>query len=264
MGVRYNKENLQEAVEHSSNWSDVCRHFGLNPLGGSQGHLKERCLYFGINFNHFCGSRWSKGKSLPKRMSIDELLSNPKSISSRIRNRLIDEGIKTAQCEVCGLVTWQGEPITLELDHKDSNHFNNKLENLQILCANCHGVKTRKSRIQRRKPRLVYSVPLVKRTKRKKNCVERICSKCGGPVSKKSKQQICWTCWGIVERKVIRPSIDVLLKEIQETSYVAVGKKYGVSDNAIRKWIKISNRSPKPLSLRDGESDDGEAAPLRA
>ena len=46
-------------------------------------------------------------------------------------------------------------------------------------------------------------------------------------------------CRALARRKVIRPSLDILLKEIEETNFVSVGKKYGVSDNAIRKWIKI-------------------------
>jgi hypothetical protein len=52
--------------------------------------------------------------------------------------RLIEEGIKEARCECCGLSTWNGKPIPLELHHKDLNHYNNDLDNLQILCSNCH------------------------------------------------------------------------------------------------------------------------------
>jgi hypothetical protein len=43
-------------------------------------------------------------------------------------------------------------------------------------------------------------------------------------------------------RKVERPSYDVLMQEIAETSFLAVGKKYGVSDNAVRKWVKTYQR----------------------
>ena len=52
--------------------------------------------------------------------------------------RLIDDGIKEARCECCKLSEWMGKPIPLELHHKDGNHYNNDLSNLEILCPNCH------------------------------------------------------------------------------------------------------------------------------
>ena len=67
-------------------------------------------------------------------------------LSSWLRKKLIAEGVKKAECERCKLTTWMGDPAPLELDHIDSNHNNNRLENLQILCANCHGQKTKMTR----------------------------------------------------------------------------------------------------------------------
>ncbi len=60
--------------------------------------------------------------------------------SSRLRKRLVDAGYKQNKCEDCGIENWRGEKITLELHHKDGNHTNNKLENLAILCPNCHSL----------------------------------------------------------------------------------------------------------------------------
>lgn len=56
----------------------------------------------------------------------------------KLRKKLIEEGIKEKKCERCGRTEWMGEEIPLELHHKDGNHYNNKLENLAILCSNCH------------------------------------------------------------------------------------------------------------------------------
>ena len=55
-----------------------------------------------------------------------------------MRKRLISEGIKEHKCECCGLSEWLGEPIPLELDHIDGDHYNNTYKNLKILCPNCH------------------------------------------------------------------------------------------------------------------------------
>lgn len=61
--------------------------------------------------------------------------------------RLIRDGIKSYKCERCGITEWLGsvENLVLELNHKDSNHYNNNIENLEILCPNCHAIHTRKN-----------------------------------------------------------------------------------------------------------------------
>ena len=71
------------------------------------------------------------------RASIENVLNSNSSNASK-RRKLIEEGVKEAKCECCGLSEWMGKPIPLELHHKDFNHYNNSLDNLQILCANCH------------------------------------------------------------------------------------------------------------------------------
>lgn len=68
-----------------------------------------------------------------------EYFDNTKRISShKLKLKLINEGIKEHKCEICKLTEWQGKLIPIELDHIDGNHYNNNLENLRILCPNCH------------------------------------------------------------------------------------------------------------------------------
>lgn len=76
-------------------------------------------------------------KHFESRKPIEEYLQGNASNSNK-RIRLIEEGLKENKCEICGLSEWMGKPIPLELHHKDFNHYNNQLENLQILCSNCH------------------------------------------------------------------------------------------------------------------------------
>lgn len=71
------------------------------------------------------------------RAPIDKVLNGNWSNAAK-RIRLIEEGIKENKCECCGLSEWMGRPIPLELHHKDFDHYNNTLDNLQILCSNCH------------------------------------------------------------------------------------------------------------------------------
>lgn len=85
------------------------------------------------------GNQGLKGrKHDPKRKSALEIINSPNSSNSVKRKRLIEDGIKENKCEICGLDEWMGKPIPLELHHKDFNHWNNEIDNLQILCSNCH------------------------------------------------------------------------------------------------------------------------------
>lgn len=79
-----------------------------------------------------------KGLKHPERRASLEQVLNNNSTNSTKRRKLIEEGIKEEKCEICGFSEWMGKPIPLELHHKDFNHYNNSLDNLQILCANCH------------------------------------------------------------------------------------------------------------------------------
>ena len=88
---------------------------------------------------------YGKGIKKPKREGFDkialsEILSgkHPQYQTNKIRVRLIKEGIKEQKCEVCGIIDWNGKPVSFELDHIDGNSDNNKLSNLRLLCPNCH------------------------------------------------------------------------------------------------------------------------------
>lgn len=206
---KYNKETLEVVVKESGSWFEVCVKLDLNPVTGAQTHIKKRVVGYEIDFSHFRGQGWRKDREfLNERVDITEYLNNNRFIkSSSLRSKLIKCGYKGSNCEICGLSKWNNESIPLELDHINSNHFDNRLENLQIICPNCHALETLK---RRKKPEKIK----IERTRKSK----------GVPKPR--------------QRKVIRPSLEILLSEIKETNYCAVGRKYGVSDNCIRKWIK--------------------------
>jgi len=74
-------------------------------------------------------------------ISLEDIISGKHKghyTSSRLRKRLIKEGYKKNQCEECNIKEWKGKEITCELHHIDGNRGNNRLENLLILCPNCH------------------------------------------------------------------------------------------------------------------------------
>jgi hypothetical protein len=65
-------------------------------------------------------------------------VANSSYQSYKLKRRLREEGLKKEQCERCMNVLWNGEKIPLELHHINGNGRDNRLENLLLLCPNCH------------------------------------------------------------------------------------------------------------------------------
>lgn len=147
---KYTKELIKIAVEKSFNWSDVCRNLGVVPRGSMHTHIKNEAIKFGIDCSHF--RKYMPLISPRKRPLSDYLVADSNTSAHRIRQRLVKEKTKEEKCENCLLSQWQDKKIPLELHHIDGDTRNNLLENLQILCRNCHaqtdnyGVKKTPSR----------------------------------------------------------------------------------------------------------------------
>ena len=233
----YTIEEFKKSVEESYSIAQALTKLGLSPRGGNYRVFKKFQKLYNIDTSHFTGQGHMKGKTHNfNTVPLSEILVKDYEYSSnKLRKRLISEGLKKHRCECCGLTEWLGEPIPLELDHIDGDHSNNLFENLKILCPNCHA-KTPTYRGKNKKNKNSESIITKKeriRTKKVYNC-----SSCGVELSGKCKTDLCHSCHSKSQRKVERPPKEQLIKEIGESSYLSVGRKYGVSDNAIRKWIK--------------------------
>lgn len=144
----YNKEMIESAVASSMCWADVCRKLGVQPMTGSQTHVKKRACDFKIDYSHFTGSGHKKGKTYEKKDALEYCFNGSTITSHKLKNKLIRDGYKEKRCEKCKNDMWMGENIPLELHHIDSNHFNNEFKNLLILCANCHAIEDAKMGMQ--------------------------------------------------------------------------------------------------------------------
>jgi Zn finger protein HypA/HybF involved in hydrogenase expression len=233
----YTVEEFKSAVLGSYSIAQALTKLGVSPRGGNYRVFKKFEKLYEIDTSHFTGQGHLRGKTHNfNTIPLEEILvKNYEYSSNKLRKRLISEGIKEYKCECCGLKEWLGDPIPLELDHIDGDHYNNTLENLKVLCPNCHA-KTPTYRGKNKKSKN-------SQTLKNKNQIEKIkkvynCSCCGVQLKRESKTGFCFLCYSKSQRRVERPPIEQLLREVQESSYVAVGKKYGVSDKTICKWLK--------------------------
>lgn len=147
MRNKYTKEKLESIIERSESWAEVCRKMGIKPSTGAQTHLTKRATEFEISTLHFKGKSHRKGKTFKKKKAVEYCFNGSKEPSHRLKLKLIRDGLKEEKCEICGIKEWGGESVVLELDHKDSDHYNNEFDNLQILCPNCHALETRKRKM---------------------------------------------------------------------------------------------------------------------
>lgn len=138
-------EQLVVAVENSNSRRAVLIKLGLIPAGGNYAQIKTRISELDINTAHFTGQNWNRGKTyhIKSRTVLSDLLVLHSDVQSyKLKKRLYESGLKLPRCEMCNWaeVSVDGK-IPLELDHINGDHNDNRLDNLRILCPNCHSLQ---------------------------------------------------------------------------------------------------------------------------
>jgi transposase-like protein len=253
VNLKYTKEFLEEAVKDCYSMSSLLRKIGLKPSGGNHRQLSGRIRQHGVSTEHFTGQGWAKGKTAETSEAVRNTtskISYPDAVvfsensplvgGPRLAKRLKRLGWEQ-RCSLCRITMWQGVPLTLHLDHINGVHNDNRLDNLRFLCPNCHqqtstwgntGGKQHKGKLQQQ------------------------CNNCGCP--HKNPKKYCRKCQsGYLlshpRKRKLKFTVDkdTLKKEVEAgVSFTALAKKYGVSDNAIRKrctsmGVAIPKRSKK-------------------
>lgn len=219
------KQELEQLVQNSERLGDILKAFGLENKGGNHHTLKRRLNEENIDYSHIkLGLDANKGRKFNIKLLDNEELFRQNSPHSRstIKSHILKDNLIPYKCAICGFEgLWNDKELVLVLDHINGIHNDHRIENLRFLCPNCNSQQDTfagKNNIQRSKT---------------------YCIDCEKEISHNSKR--CQSCASIEMKKGIskRPYKEQLTQDITTMSIVQVGKKYGVSDNAVKKWCKF-------------------------
>lgn len=180
-------------------------------------HLEQ--IGVAVNFENFKYSHRVNTREASAKSDV-EMFQDDTKFSNQMKSRIVKRKLLPYECECCkndGI--WNGKELTLHLDHKNGNRTDNRLVNFRFLCPNCH----------------TQTGTYAGRNIKKKSPKTHLCD-CGKKIWRTSKK--CKECQDINQRKETRPVYDILLEDIKKLGYKSTGKKYNVTDSAIRKWIK--------------------------
>lgn len=198
------KESFSNLVRNSNSIGEILRFFNLSNKGGNSNTVKRRIIEDNIDSSHIVLGKFSnKGRTFSReKIPLEKIcVKNSTFNKTHLKKRLIKENVLENKCAICGqLPIWNNQKLVLQLEHKNGVSNDHRIENLCLLCPNCHSQTPtfagRKQKIDGRKnPR-------------------------------------------ISRRKVVRPTKEELMKWIWTEPTTKIAKKLGVSDKSIEKWTK--------------------------
>lgn len=269
---KFTKNEIQEIINKSHSIADVCRNVGWKPVGDNYKTVHRYISEYELDVSHFTGKRTNIGNVNNKHNEkpVEYYLRENSYINSNtLKNKLFSSGLKKYKCEDCGCNKWNDKQISLQLHHINGNDTDNRLENLQILCPNCHSqTDTFTARnIKNQKEKKYYCKGCKKEIKKTPTgfcdkCYDNFindnidadkitrtnkvvykktkrCKNCGNLIDKNA--ELCTKCYKEKIRKVKRPDKENLFELIKTKSFSEIGRMFGVTDNSIRKWCKAYN-----------------------
>ena len=143
MRKKYTYDDVKSAVAENVSIAGVLRQLGLRPIGGNYRTINRIIDENHYDTSHFTGKGWNVGLEFKPNLGLTDsdifVENSPYKCSWRLRERY-KSATGLSSCSSCGFSEWLGKPIPLEIHHINGVNTDNRLENLQLLCPNCHAL----------------------------------------------------------------------------------------------------------------------------
>lgn len=229
------KEEYIEAAKNSLSIAGMCKYLGRTPSGAGYYLMKKKIEEYNIDTSHFKGQGWnSEGVNLVKKKKTPDTLvfvENSNYQTSALKKRLIEGNYKECRCERCKRSEWDGEPIPLEVHHINGIHNDNRIENLQILCPNCHALTDNYCSKNIKKKRTVV-------TNRLSKLESKICPICGNVFTPlRARQMYCSQECSHKSQKRVK-NIEELVNLFDTHTNGEIAKLFNITESCVRKYRK--------------------------
>ena len=232
----YSNEEFEQIVLNSHSYKECLFNLGYHSNSGdSTNRLKQKIQILGISTEHFTS------KTPIARTEENIFCENSSADQSTLRKWFTKGNYQEYVCSICGQEPeWQGKPLTLILDHINGNNKDDRLENLRWVCPNCN--QQLETTNGKNKIRANYTIAY---------CVD-----CGKKISKNATR--CSDCHKkfLKTNEVQGITREELKNLIRTTPFTTIGKKFNVSDNAVRKWCdkyQLPNKAREIKKFSDEE-----------
>lgn len=238
-------ETARNTIPHCVTTRQLFDKLNLTATGANYSSFKRLCQANVFDISHFTGINPQKRPVSPTR-SIEELLADPYANRGNIKRRLLAEGLLSYRCYICSTDTWQGANLSLQLDHINGVSDDHRIENLRLLCPNCHSqTENYCGRNIARRQGARYCDCGKELSRYAKKCAK--CSACYPKITIKKPLGEPRPYVSIPRpTKITWPTAEELAVMVWQESTSAIAAKLGVSDNAVAKQCKKLGVSKPP------------------
>lgn len=135
------EEKLREVIPQAISIAEVLKKLEMSVTTANYRTFHKMVKTFALDTSHFLGHSYLKsGRPSSQVRSLEDILVKESTYLNiaQLKKRLFDKGLLQYECYECKIDSWRGKPISLQLDHVNGIHNDHRLENLRLMCPNCH------------------------------------------------------------------------------------------------------------------------------